>query len=245
MPEAFNLIGDDERLAVCETQVVGDIRRLIELTRRLGCIGSVVGEPGVGKTTAAHEYAKRERRARCCVMNPVHDTMAGMLSLVCAAFYPCGAPVRSIELQEVICNAIRDDRVTVLLVDEAQHLNARNLDHLRCIHDETEVPMVLLGNASLGSRFNTARSAAFDQLASRIGPQLYIKASTQADLHAFARHAGVHEPKAIAFLETWNEGKLGLRQARLLLDVGRDFAGESDIKFDHLKQAASIMGETR
>ena len=242
MPEGLNLIENDECPAVCETQVVGDIRRLIELTQRLGCIGSVVGEPGVGKTTAARHYARRVRRARYCVMDPLHDTMAGMLTLVCRAFYSCGVPYRTVELHEVICNAIMDDRAKVLLVDEAQHLNARNIDQLRCIHDETRVPLVFLGNGSLGSRFNTVRAAAFDQLASRIGPRLYIKASTEADLHAFARHAGVHEPRAIAFLEKWNEGKPGLRQAGMLLEVGRDLAGEGDIKLVHLKQAASIFG---
>lgn len=242
MPEALNLIESDERPALCETQTVGDIRRLIEFTQRLGCIGSVVGEPGVGKTTAARDYASRVGRARYCVMDPLHDTMAGMLSLVCGAFYSCRVPFRTVELHEVICNAIADHRVTVLLVDEAQHLNARNIDQLRCIHDETGIPLVFLGNASLGSRFNTVRAAAFDQLASRIGPKLYIKASTGADLDAFARHAGVHEPRAIAFLEKWNEGKSGLRQAGMLLDVGRDLAGDGDIRFVHLKQAASIFG---
>ena len=245
MPEVLNLIGNDERPTVCETQVAGDIWRTIELTQKLGCIGSVVGEPGVGKTTAARAYAERERRARYCVMDPVHDTMNAMLSLVCNAICRWSSPCRTLELHEVICNSVRDDRVKVLLVDEAQHVNARNLDVLRGIHDKTRVPLVLLGNASLGSRFNTARAAAFKQLTSRIGPKLHIKASTEADLHAFARHAGTQEPKAITFLEKWAAGTSGLRQAALLLRLGREIAGEGDIKFAHLKQAARIMGEAR
>ena len=246
MPEVLNLIADDERRAVCETQVAGDIWRTIELTQKLACIGSVVGEPGVGKTTAARAYARRHTRARYCVMDPVHDTMAAMLALICDAVTTWGAAAaHSIALEKAVCDTIGRGLVNVLLVDEAQHLNARNLDVLRGIHDKTGVPLVLLGNATLGSRFNTARTAAFAQLSSRIGSKLYIKASPEADLHAFARHAGAHEPKAIAFLEKWAEGTSGLRQAGMLLRLGRDLAGDGDIKLTHLKQAASIIGETR
>ena len=245
MSEVLNLVTDDERPSVCDTQVCSDIWRLIDLTQQLRCIGSVVGEPGVGKTTAARGYAKRKRTARYCVMDPAHDTMAAMLTLICEAVVSWGAPVRSLELHEVICNAVTDNRVKVLLVDEAQHLNARNLDQLRCIHDKTGVPLVFLGNASLGSRFNTVRAAAFDQLTSRIGPKLYIKASSEADLAALARHAGVHEPAAIAFLERWAEGTSGLRQAAILLRLSRKLAGDGDIKMPHLRQATNILGGTR
>lgn len=245
MPEVLNLIGDDDHPAVCETQVAGDVWRIIELTQKLGCIGSVVGEPGVGKTTAARAYAERVQRARYCVMDPVHDTMNAMLSLLCDAVCQWSPPCRTLELYEVLCDAVCDDRVKVLLVDEAQHVNARNLDVLRGIHDKTRVPLVLLGNASLGSRFNTTRAAAFAQLSSRIGSKLYIEASPEADLHTLARHAGAHEPKAIAFLGKWAAGTPGLRQADMLLRLGRDLAGDGDIKLSHLKQAASIIGESR
>ncbi|MCY4479886.1 MAG: AAA family ATPase [Rhodospirillales bacterium] len=245
MPEILNLIGDDERPVVCETQVAGDIWRTIEVAQKLGCIGSVVGEPGVGKTTAARAYAERVRRARYCVMDPVHDTMNAMLSLLCGAVCQWSPPCSTLELYEVLCNAVCDDRVKVLLVDEAQHVNARNLDVLRGIHDKTGVPLVLLGNATLGSRFNTTRAAAFAQLSSRIGSKLYIKACPEADLHAFARHYGAHEPKAITFLGKWAADKPGLRQAEMLLRLGRELACDGDIKLTHLKQAASIIGETR
>ena len=218
---------------------------MIKLTQEMRCIGSVVGEPGVGKTTAARAYAERVRRARYCVMDPVHDTMNAMLSLLCGAVCKWSPPCRTLELYQVLCNAICDGRVNVLLVDEAQHVNARNLDVLRGIHDKTRVPLVLLGNATLGSRFNTTRAAAFAQLSSRIGSELYIDGSPEADLHAFARHYGAHEPKAIAFLGKWAADKPGLRQAEMLLRLGRDLAGDGDIKLAHLKQAASIRGETR
>ena len=245
MPEAIDLVNIEEAPAFCQTQAMGDIWRLIECTQQLECIGSVIGEPGVGKTTAAQAYAEDVDGAYHCVMDPVHDTMNAMLSLVCRAVCPWGAPVRSLELYHVICSAVRDGNMKVLLVDEAQYLNARNLDVLRGIHDKTRVPLVLLGNASLGSRYNTARAAAFAQLDSRIGPKLYIKTSTEADLRAFARHAGVHEPKAIAFLEKWSEGTAGLRQAAMLVEAGRDIAGDGDIKLAHLKQAANVLGGTR
>ncbi len=245
MTEVLNLIADDEHPSICETQAASDVWQLIELTKQLRCIGSVVGAPGVGKTTTALAYADCARHARYCVMDPVHDTMAAMLTLVCEAIVPWVPPIRSVALHEVICNAIRDDHVEVLLVDEAQHLNARNLDQLRCIHDETNLPMVLLGNESLGSRYNTARAAAFAQLTSRIGPTLHLKASKAADLRAFARHEGVHEPEAIAFLEKWAVGTSGLRQVSMLLRMGNDMAGDGDIRLVHLTKAASMLGKAR
>lgn len=245
MTEVLNLIADDEQASICETQAASDIWQLIELTKQLKCIGSVVGAPGVGKTTTALAYADCARKARYCVMDPVHDTMAAMLTLVCEAIVERAPPIRSVALHEVICNAIGNDDVEVLLVDEAQHLNARNLDQLRCIHDETSLPMILLGNESLGSRYNTARAAAFAQLTSRIGPRLNLKGSKVADLRAFARHEGVHEAEAIAFLEKWVAGTAGLRQASMLLQIGRDMVGDGDIRLDHLKKAASLLGGAR
>ena len=245
MTEVLNLITDDEHPPICETQAASDIWQLIELTKQLRCIGSVVGAPGVGKTTAALTYAEYAERVRYCAMDPVHDTMTAMLTLVCQTVVPSIPPSRSVALHEVICSAVWDGHLEVLLVDEAQHLNARNLDQLRCIHDETDLPLVLLGNESLGSRYNTARAAAFAQLTSRIGPTLHLKASKAADLRAFARHEGAHEPEAIAFLEKWAVGTSGLRQVSMLLRMGRDMAGDGDIKLAHLTKAASMLGKAR
>ncbi len=69
-----------------------------------------------------------------------------------------------------------------------------------------------------------------------------LRASTVADLAVLARHAGVHEPQAIAYLEKHTGRALGLRQAVRLLRMGRKIAGEDGIiRLAHLKQAAGVL----
>lgn len=241
MPEVIRLASDEEAApAYCRTPAATDILRVIEYAIELGCIGTVVGAPGVGKTTALRAYAETRKGAVYCVMNPANSSMPSMLKLVCEAL---GAPTpgHTNGLHRVVCSALGWNGVEVLLIDEAQHLDDRNLDELRCIHDESGVAMVFAGNESLRSRFNKSQAASFAQFTSRVGPRVDLEMSTAADVAALARYAGAHDPKAIAYLERWNGGTAGLRHVATLLRLGRGIAGDGDIRLAHLKQAAELL----
>ena len=224
----------------CRTPTATAILGVIELAMELGRMGAVIGAPGVGKTTTLKWCAKRESGICYSVMAPAKSSMSAMLSRVSEALGTVGGGGSS-SLHEIICNAIEWNRVRAILIDEAQHVNDRNIDELRCIHDETGVALVFAGNAGLRSRFNNTKTADFAQFTSRIGPRVELEAPMPGDVAALARHAGADDPKAVAWLEQHVVGTAGLRQVAALLKTGRKLAGEGNIKLAHLKQVAAAM----
>ncbi len=229
------------RTEFCETPAATDMLRVIGLARKVKCIGAIIGAPGVGKTTTLQHYRAANADARYCVMGATHSSMSAVLAHACKALGV--APARSCaEMHEIICNALRWGHVAVLLVDEAQHLTDRSLDALRCIHDESGVPIVFAGNHSLRSRFNDDAESAFAQLTSRIGARRDLKGTSAADVAALAGHAGVGETKAVTWLQKRCTGSAGLRMAARLLAAGREIAGDGDIRLAHLRDAAIVLG---
>ena len=242
MARVLELLDETDVPAFCRTAAAADIQRAIETAMLLECLGIVVGAPGVGKTMTLLDFAARTRGAVYCVMDPAQSsTMPSMLALLSGAL-GVPAPGRCNSLHQIICNKLKWGRFKVVLIDEAQQLNDRCLDELRCIHDQTGVPFVFAGNESFRDRCNRTRAAAFAQFTSRIGARADLPLSAAADVAALARHAGVHEPRAIAYLEKWSAGASGLREIATLLRLARMAAGAGDIKLAHVKEAASIAG---
>ena len=57
----------------------------------------------------------------------------------------------------------------VLVIDEAQHLTVRALNHLRCVSDESGIGIALVGNEEIYSKLRGSGKADFAQLFSRVG----------------------------------------------------------------------------
>ena len=240
MPEVIDLIKRKAPPAFCRTPAAADILPVLDLARELDCIGAIVGAPGVGKTSTLVWYAQKNKPGvRYCAMNPAQASMTAMLSRLCAAL-GVAAPYRRSELHRAVCGWTREGESRALLIDEAQHLNQRSLDELRCIHDESGVAMVFAGNDRLRERINT-RAAAFAQFTSRIGPRVEMGEPTVADARALARHYGIEQPGAVAFLEKRIGTPAGLRQLAHLLTLGRKLAGAGVVRLSHLKQAAAVL----
>ena len=229
----------------CRTPAFERMNGVIEVTVRLGSLGSIIAAPGVGKTTALRHYADTDAAARYCVMAPSTKAMSAMQAPVCEVLNTC--PARSCaETHQNICHAIGWREVKVLLIDEAQHLSDLCLDELRCIHDETGLPMVFAGNHELRTRVGGGKESAFAQLTSRIGPRFDQKATTPADVKALAAHCGVTDPKAVSWLVKLCADVGGLRAAGHLLSLARDLVKETgDIRLKHLQDAAAVLGASK
>ena len=225
----------------CDTPTAEDIRRLIDFARTSTSLGSIVTTPGVGKTMALQRYAETEAGARYCVMDPTVRSMSAMFARVCEAVSATPAKVCA-DTFEIVCNAIRWNGVSVLLIDEAQHLDDRCLDALRSAHDRTGCPIVFAGNYSLRERVNDDGRSAFAQLTSRIGVRIERDGPKTGDVEAVARHRGIRDPKALAWLDRRCQGVSGLRLPSYLLHIARRLAGVGEIKLSHLQDAALVLG---
>ncbi|MEX2617281.1 MAG: AAA family ATPase [Alphaproteobacteria bacterium] len=209
------------------------------MTRELRDIGLIVGAPGVGKTTTLRWYREQNPNTRYCLMNPAVASMSAALQLICKALTGY-SPQRAAEIHHVMCNATEwQQGPELLIIDEAQHLNDLTLDSLRCVNDETGLPIVFAGNHTLRNRYNNTKRASFAQFTSRIGPKLFLDESTYSDIAALARHHGVTDRKAVAFLER-HSIHAGLRYVGKLLAI----AGKGGpVTLATLKEASMSLGD--
>ena len=220
----------------CETPTAALVRGVIDLTRQIECMGAVIGAPGVGKTTVLQRYAS-EHRAPYVVVNPAQATMPRMLACICEALGEPTGTVAAASLHDRICMSLRWRRRPVLLVDEAQHLGAIALNELRCIHDEAGIPVMVAGNEDLRPHI-----AELAQLASRIGPRATLTATTAADVEAVARHHGITDAAALAWLAGRSIGRAGLRVVERLMRTAHRAAGTDPITVAHLEAAIDALG---
>lgn len=242
MTETVDLQAERERRApepFCHIDAATAIEEIVNMARQMRRMASIVGDPGVGKTTALKRYADDDREAVYCVMSPSKSSMIATLMAVGEAV---GRPFRARtagEVHNLIVHDIRD-RLGVLLVDEAQHVNDRVLDELRCIHDESGVPIVFAGNSELRSRFGNSKTAGFGQFLSRIGPRLDL-ASSRDDIRALAFHLGA-DTGAANWLVERAAGNGNLRTVDSIMAAARDLARSETVNRAALQRAAVAMG---
>ncbi len=124
------------------------------------------------------------------------------------------------------------------LIDEAQHLEDKALDELRCIHDDTGVPIVFACNESLRARTRPGAPAAFAQFVTRIGPRCHVRA-TPENIEALAHRYGIAGPNAVAWLRKTGAGLGGGRVAARLLDMCKD---RGEINLAALERASLALG---
>lgn len=107
------------------------------------------GEAGRGKSECAKEYAVNHENT---VYFRVYEgwTPSAMLGTICREL--TGIQKRAVDILKRIVIEELDNRPRALLIDEADRLDIRNIEHLRDIHDETGCPIVLIGEPSLYSQ---------------------------------------------------------------------------------------------
>ena len=220
--------------AFCETPTASEIRDAIDMARQYGFVAAIYGAPGIGKTTALRHVADTTGAAYA-VQSPARSALPRMLASIAEAIgEPAGAAGQAV-LHQRIVDSLRVYPCPALLIDEAQHLPAAALDELRCIHDESGVPLVVAGNEGL-----RVRVAALPQLESRIGVSVTLRTSRTDDVTALARCYGIVDEAALAWLAT--RGRRSLRILERLMRMARDVAGDGPITVESLELAAAGRG---
>ncbi len=148
-----------------------------------GKIAVVYGDAGVGKTMAVKQYLKENGLAVGITISPTYASITGVNELLAEQVGVRERVARKIT-SEIIGKLRGSGRV--LIIDEAQHLTVRTLNHLRCISDESGVGIALVGNDEVYTKMKGSGRADFAQLFSRIGmrKQVLTGSITREDVEA-------------------------------------------------------------
>lgn len=104
------------------------------------------GHAGRGKTECAKAFTTRNEHA--VYIRVMEDwTPTAMLSTICEELNGM-KPGRTHAAKKIIFEEM-DENERILLIDEADRLPVKHIEHLRDIHDETACPIILIGEPSI------------------------------------------------------------------------------------------------
>lgn len=184
--------------AFVETKVSKAVQNAIAYSHIQGKISVVYGDAGVGKTMAINEYCKRNNLAIKITISPSYASMSGVNELMADKL---GVRERvSRKIYAEIISKLKDSG-RVVIIDEAQHLTVRTLNHLRCMADESGIGICLVGNDEVYTKLKGSGRADFAQLFSRIGMRKQVMTSTlsREDVHNIFEQVDDDEAQEILF----------------------------------------------
>ncbi len=194
-----------------ETGISKKVSNAIAYAHVRGVVSVVYGDAGVGKTYAVREYVKREQLAILITISPTYASITGVNELIAEQLGVKERVSRRIyrEIVERLKNSGR-----VLIVDEAQHLTVRALNHLRCLSDESGIGIALIGNEEVYSKLRGSGKADFAQLFSRIGmrKQVQTREINKKDIESIFGSYGLDEG-VMKILTSISNTAYGLRGA--------------------------------
>lgn len=172
-----------QRPGFVETTISRRVMQAIQYSHLQGAISVVYGDAGIGKTEACRQYLKQNSLAIGITISPTYASITGVNELI----------AEKMGIRERVARRITSEIVTklrgsgrVLIVDEAQHLTTRSLNHLRCISDESGAGICFVGNEEVYKRLKGSGKADFAQLFSRIGmhPHVLVNHISREDVGA-------------------------------------------------------------
>jgi DNA transposition AAA+ family ATPase len=147
-----------------------------------GDIAIVYGGAGLGKSSAVHRYALMAPNVFVATMTPASSGVVPALDEIGDAVNATAIGTGAAKIYREIIKRVRNTQ-GLLVIDEAQHLNAAALDQIRSIHDATGIGIALVGNEEIYARMTGGHRAAYlDRLFSRIGKRVRLTRSTQVDV---------------------------------------------------------------
>lgn len=157
------------------TRVSQAVFNAISYSHVQGKIAVVYGDAGIGKTMAINQYCKENSLAVKITISPSYASMSGVNELIADQL---GVRERvSRKIYSEIISKLKDSG-RVIIIDEAQHLTVRTLNHLRCMADESGIGITLVGNDEVYTKLKGSGRADFAQLFSRIGMRKQVLTNT-------------------------------------------------------------------
>jgi DNA transposition AAA+ family ATPase len=218
------------------TDTAEKIQNAISYAHHAGDIVLIYGGAGVGKTETIRDYVGTHSGVCLVTFTPAHNTLRSALNSIASCV---GVQVRR-ETNftfDAICRALKE-RQGLLIIDEAQHVNANTLDMIRAIHDRTGCGIVYSGNEMVYTNLTGGDRAAYlDRLSSRVGMRLAIKRATATDARQIAQAWGIDSADIHKLLGEIAGKPGGLRACTKVLRLAHMFRGGEALGAKHVRAA--------
>jgi len=151
----------------------------------------VVGAPGTGKTTTACQFTRSNTNVFKIVAHPTLSRPRALLQQL-ARIVNVQASTGKLDLIHAALVSKLRGTGALVIVDEANFLEPEALNQLRSLHDQAEIGIALIGNASIHLNLaGRGRGGEFAQLTSRVGMRLDIKRVDDRDIDALLDAWGI------------------------------------------------------
>jgi hypothetical protein len=208
------------------------------------CIGSIIGDAGIGKTKGARKYAEDYSETititatkACKSLKAIYRKIARKLRL---------SENMNIADMESDIRVKLDGSNKILIIDEAQHLSLGAIDGLRSLNDENDetnlppIGIVLIGNYELVSKMRGRLEESYSQLRNRIQITRIVSTSDvqEDDIKKLFPVFPEKSPE-IKFLYKIAQSKWGIRGATKIFINASNAA---DISLKGLESMSRFMG---
>lgn len=207
--ETRNLVAREPGYA--ETNVSKQVLDTVEYCHLQGKLVVIYGDAGIGKTVSIRHYRELHPEAVLITISPAFATMSGVNDLLSEQIGVREKNARRV-YAEIVSRLKNSGRV--IIIDEAQHLTKKTLEHLRSISDEAGIGICLVGNEEVYSRLKGTGKADFAQIYSRIGYRkpLFLSSIKKIDVEKVFFDAHLEED-TVDFLYKISQTRYGLRGA--------------------------------
>ena len=208
-----------------QTSVSKAVENAIKYSHVRGKISVAYGDAGIGKTQACRHYLEQNSLAIGITISPTYASITGVNELLADALGVRERVARKITAE--IINRLKGSG-RVIVIDEAQHLTVRALNHIRCLADEAGIGVCLVGNEEVYTKLKGSGKADFAQLFSRIGMRTPVSVQniTKEDVGKVFQDACLKED-ALSILYQICHTNYGLRGAvNVYIDTAAYFDGD-------------------
>jgi DNA transposition AAA+ family ATPase len=162
----------DINVPIADTTTLDNIKMAVEMAHDYRDITVIVGEAGVGKTTAIRKYQAENPGAAAVVYAYPGITQYKLMVEISKAIGVYGNGTQAVLMDRIVERL--KGRDLVLIIDQADYLTGGSLELLRCISvDMTGIGLALVGLPRLETRLRNLRND-HEQLLSRVGTFLKI-----------------------------------------------------------------------
>ncbi|ACV64883.1 Putative ATPase, transposase-like protein [Desulfofarcimen acetoxidans DSM 771] len=230
------------------TSISTDVYNVIDYCHVSRCMGTIIGDAGIGKTKGAEKYASDYSEAIYITATKACKSQKNIYRMI-ARKLRLNENRNVFDLYYDIRSKL-DGSNKILIIDEAQHLSVAAIDDIRFFNDKSDesdlpsVGIVLIGNHELRTKMMGRYEQTLAQLFNRIQIQR-LMFTTQVlvedikKLFPVYADKGINTEKEIRFLHGIATSRWGVRGA---VKVFLNSSNNGDISPSGLTTMAKYMG---